>query len=151
MSTILTMLESTIKEAMKARDAARLETVRGIKAAVKNKEIELIRPLTEVEFYGLINTLSKQRRDSIEQFKNGGRTDLADKEAIELTILETFLPQALTEEEVNNLISESILSSKATGPKDMGVVMKALKEPTAGRFDGKALSDMVKARLQSLA
>lgn len=151
MSSILSQLDNAIKEAMKARDTARLETVRGIKTSVKNKEIELIRPVTEVEFYGLLNTMVKQRRDSIEQFKKGGRDDLADKEAGELKIIETFLPQALSPEEVNHLISDAISASKATGPKDMGAVMKLLKDQTAGRVDGKELSELVRSRLQSLA
>ena len=151
MSSILSQLDNAIKEAMKARDTARLETVRGIKTSVKNKEIELIRPVTEVEFYGLLNTMVKQRRDSIEQFKKGGRDDLADKEAGELKIIETFLPQALSPEEVNHLISDAISAAKATGPKDMGAVMKLLKDQTAGRVDGKELSELVRSRLQSLA
>jgi uncharacterized protein YqeY len=151
MSEIITRLESQIKVAMKSKDQLRLDAIRMIKSAVKNKEIELIRELSETEFFSLINTLSKQRKDSIEQFKAANRDDLVAKEGAELAILEEFLPKALSEEELNAMVSDAIVSSKATGPKDMGLVMKALKDQTTGRVDGKVLSELVKGRLQNLA
>lgn len=145
--TILEKLDLEIRNAMKGRDQARLETVRMIKAAAKNKEIELLHPLTEAEFFSLLATLVKQRRESIEQFAKGGRTDLARKEEGELKIVQSFLPQALSETEVDCLIAEAMEAVKAAGPKDMGAVMKQLKEKTAGRVDNKFLSDRVRAKL----
>lgn len=151
MSEIISKLETQIKEAMKAKDQMRLDTIRMVKTAVKNKEIELIRPLTEAEFFTLMNTLAKQRKESIDQFRKGSREDLAAKEEGELKIIESFLPQALSPEELQNMVNQAILTTKASGPKDMGVVMKALKDETAGRVDGKVLSELVKSRLQNLA
>ena len=149
--TVLEKLEQEIKEAMKAKDQARLSAVRMIKATVKNKEIELIHPLSEAEFIAVLSTMAKQRRESIAQFTQGGRTDLVATEEAELKIIESFLPQALSEAEVTNLINEAVAQSGAKGPKDMGAVMKLLKDKTAGRVDGKALSDQVRARLASLS
>lgn len=147
---ILDKLDLEIKTAMKGRNQARLDVVRMIKAAAKNKEIELLHPLTEAEFFTLLTTLVKQRRESIEQFSKGGRTDLAKKEEGELVIVQSFLPQAIEEAEVDRLIGEAIAAVHAAGPKDMGAVMKQLKEKTAGRVDNKFLSDRVRARLSSL-
>lgn len=145
--TILEKLDLEIRNAMKGRDGLRLSCVRMIKAAAKNREIELLHPLTEAEFFSLLATLVKQRRESIEQFAKGGRNDLAKKEEGELKIVQSFLPQALSESEVDRLIAEAIAAVKALGPKDMGAVMKQLKEKTAGRVDNKFLSDRVRAKL----
>ncbi len=149
--TVLEMLEQKVKEAMKARNQPILETVRLIKSTVKNKEIELIRALTEAEFFAVLSSMVKQRRESIEQFTNGGRTDLVAKEEEQIVVIETFLPKALGDEELSGLIRDAIVAGKASGPKDMGVVMKAIKDQTAGRVDGKKLSEMVKNHLSSLA
>lgn len=148
--TVLERLESELKTAMKAKDSTRLGAIRLIKTTVKNKEIELIRPLTEAEFMGVLTSMAKKVKESIEQFTNGGRTELAEKEKAELAILETFLPKALSEDELAAMIQDAIVKSGAKGPKDMGAVMKELKEPTAGRTDGKALADKVRAKLSSI-
>lgn len=148
--TILEKLEDEIKTAMKARDQDRLGAVRLIKSTVKNKEIELIRPLSETEFFAVLATMVKQRQESIEQFKKGNRNDLVAKEEAELKIIGSFLPQSLSETEVDSLITDAIIKVGAKTPKDMGLVMKELKEKTAGRVDGKLLSDKVRAKLSSI-
>ena len=148
--TILEKLDNEIKTALKARDEARLATVRLIKSQVKNKEIELIHPLSEAEFLAVLSTMVKQRRESIDQFSKAGRTDLVVKEEIELKVIESFLPQQLTDAEVDAFIAQAVAESKAAGPKDMGAVMKLLKDKTAGRVDGRVLSDKVKAKLASI-
>lgn len=148
--TILEKLDQEIKESLKARNQVRLDSVRLIKTAVKNKEIEFIRPLTQPEFFSVLSTMAKQRHESIDQFKKGGRTDLVEKEEKELAIISSFLPQALSDAEIDRLIAEAISQTEAKSPKDMGLVMKALKEPTAGRADGKVLSEKVKSKLGSI-
>lgn len=150
-SPILERLEAEITKAMKARDQVRLGAVRLIKSTVKNKEIELIHPLSETEFFAVLQTMAKQVAESIDQFTKGGRTDLADKEKGELAVLQTFLPQALSDSDVAALIDEAITASGAKGPKDMGGVMKHLKDKTAGRVDGKKLADLVKAKLSNIS
>lgn len=136
---------------MKARDQKLLDALRLIKTSIKNKEIELIRPLTEAEFFSLLATMVKQRNESIEQFKNGGRTDLAEKEEQELSVIQSFLPKALSDEEVLEMIQKACQESGAKGPKDMGAVMKLLKDQTTGRVDGKILSEKVKNFLATLS
>ena len=150
MSDVLKKLEEDIKSAMRAREQLRLDTVRLIKSAVKNKEIELIRALTELEFFGLLSTLLKQRRESIEQYEKGGRPDLADKEKLEIEIIQGYLPKQLSTDELNSLIRSVVQKVGATGPKDIGKVMGELKSQTSGRVDGKILADTVKQILGSL-
>ena len=145
--SILTQLEQDIKEAMKARQEARLGAVRLIKSTVKNKEIELIRPLSEAEFFYVLSNMGKQRRDSIEQFEKANRMDLVAKEKSELEIIESYLPKRLSDEELTAVIEKTIQATGAKGAKDMGVVMKALKAETSGRVDGKTLADRVKSHL----
>ncbi len=132
---------------MKAKDSLRLGVVRLIKSEIKNKEIELIRPLTEPEFIALLATMVKKRKESIEQYTKGGRADLAAGEENELKIVSEYLPQALSDAEVTAMINEAKVKTGASGPKDMGLIMKELKEKCAGRVDGKILSDKVKAAL----
>jgi uncharacterized protein YqeY len=149
--SILQKLEDEIKTALKARDEVRLGTARLIKSTVKNKEIELIRPLTETEFFAVLGTMVKQRKESIDQFTKGNRLDLAKKEEEEIKVIETFLPQALGDSEVAALIDSAVAESGAKGPKDMGAVMKILKDKTAGRVDGRLLSEKVKQKLATLS
>ncbi len=140
-------LSEEMKTAMKARDELRLSTIRMIRSAVKNKDIELKRELADPEIVEVIATLVKQRRESIRLFSDAGRTDLADKEERELAVLLGFLPRQLSREEVAALVEEAISESGAKGGKDMGKVMKALMPHVAGRADGKMVSDLVKAML----
>ncbi|MBX7149488.1 GatB/YqeY domain-containing protein [bacterium] len=145
--SILQQLETQLKEAMKARNTELLAAIRLIKSTVKNKEIELIRPLTEAEFFQVLGTMVKQRKDSMDQFKAAGRDDLYQKEESELKVIESFLPKSLSDEELSQMIADAMKETGAQGPAGMGLVMKALKDKTAGRVDGKILSEKVKAAL----
>ena len=147
--TILEKLEADLKEAMKARNQDRLSAVRLIKSTVKNKEIELIHPLSEPEFFAVLATMAKQRHESIEQFKKGNRNDLAATEEKELEVIHSYLPKSLSDAEVDKLIADAVAKVGAKTPKDMGLVMKELKEKTTGRVDGKILSDKVRTKLTS--
>lgn len=133
--------------AAKEKDKLRLSVLRMVKAAIHNKEIDLKRPLNDQEFIQLLSTMVKQRRDSIDQFKQGGRTDLADNEQAELEIILRFLPEQISEEKIAQEIEEAIRQSAASGLKDMGKVMKIIMPRLVGKADGKIVGDMVKARL----
>ncbi|MGL5832067.1 MAG: GatB/YqeY domain-containing protein [Waterburya sp.] len=140
-----------IKTAMKAKDTLRLQTVRGIKKAILDKEVEL-RPqgqdsLTPEQEIELLSQQAKQRRDSIEQFANAGRDDLAAKESQELAIIETYLPEQVSDEEVAKIIDELIASSGATTMKDLGKVMGPAMKQLKGKADGKKIQELVKSRL----
>ena len=145
-------LEKTITQdiaiAMKAKDAGRLSTLRMLKAALMNKGVEKNRALEPAEELQVVSALVKQRRDSIDQFTSGGRTDLADKERSEITILEAYLPPAVSSAELDAAVSRAMAETGARGPKDMGKVMKAVMVLLAGKtVDGKVVSERVKARL----
>jgi uncharacterized protein YqeY len=138
--------------AMKARDEQRLSTLRMMKAALKNKEVDTRAPLDDHETMQVLATLIKQRKDSIEQFTRGGRQELADKEAAEIKIIEAYLPQAVGQDEIVAKVKETIAEMAAGGTapaiKDMGTVMKNVMAKFAGaRVDGKAVSDAVKKEL----
>ena len=140
-------LSEEMKEAMKAKDSLRLSSIRMIRSAVKNKDIELKREIAEQEIVEVIATLVKQRRESIRLFSEAGRQDLVEKEEQELAILLGFLPQQLSRETVAELVGRVITECGAQGGKDMGRVMKALMPHVAGRADGKMVSDIVKEKL----
>jgi uncharacterized protein YqeY len=136
--------------AMKARDAARTSTLRMVKASVMNREIEKGGELTEDEMTRALQSLVKQRRDSIEQYEQGGRAELADKERAEIAVIESYLPQAASVEEIEQAVAEAILETGATTMREMGAVMKAAQSRLAGRSaDGRTMSEIVKARLGS--
>ena len=152
--SVVKQVDQDMIAAMKAKDAERLLTVRMMKSAFKNKEIEKREPITDAEAYQVLTTMIKQRRDSIEQFTKGNRPELAAKEAAEIAIIEHYLPKSASEDEIAKLVTSTIddlaVSGFAPGPKDMGMVMKAVQEriKEAGiRADGKLVSDAVKARL----
>ena len=140
-----------IKSAMKAKDKIRLETVRGIKKVILEKEVELrpkgIDSLNEEQEIELLVKQAKQRRDSIEQFTNAGRDDLADKEKQELSILETYLPKQMDDSEVESIVDEIIASVGATSAKDLGKVMGAAMKQLKGKADGKKIQTLVKSKL----
>jgi uncharacterized protein YqeY len=136
-----------MKDAMKARDEVRLSTIRLVRSAVRNREIDLKREMGDQEVIETISSLVKQRRESIRLFAEAGRDDLVAKEERELAILLTFLPQQLSREEVAELVVRVIGECGAQGGKDMGRVMKALMPHVAGRADGKLVSDVVKEKL----
>jgi len=140
-----------IKNAMKAKDKVRLETLRSIKKAVLEKEVS-VRPsgqeeLTEAQEIELLVQLAKQRRDSIAQYEQAGRPELAEQEAQELAILEEYLPKQLSDDDVAQIIDEIISQVGATSAKDMGKVMGPAMQQLKGKADGKKVQDIVKARL----
>jgi uncharacterized protein YqeY len=134
--------------AMKAKDAARTSTLRMLKAAITNREKEGGDALTDDDVTKLLRSQMKQRRDSVEQYQKGGRQDLVDKEQAEVAIIEAYLPQAASQDEIDQAVSAAIAETGSSSMKDMGVVMKAAMAKLAGKNpDGKAVSDTVKARL----
>ncbi|MEL4896456.1 GatB/YqeY domain-containing protein [Crocosphaera sp. Alani8] len=150
-ATLKERISNDIKLAMKAKDKIRLETIRSIKKVILEKETE-VRPkgqdqLTPEQELDLLAQQAKQRRDSIEQYRQGGRDDLADKEAQELAIIETYLPAQLSAEEVEAIIDKIIESVGASSPKDMGKVMGPAMKELKGKADGKQVQEIVKAKL----
>jgi uncharacterized protein YqeY len=141
-------IQKDLTDAMRAKDELRLSVLRGIKSAITYKETEKIRALDENESIQLLQTLVKQRKESIEQFTKGNRKDLAEKETKELAIIESYLPAGATDAEMDAAITKAIDETKATSVKQMGAVVKAAKGALEGKtVDGKALSDRVRARL----
>ncbi|MGZ3596709.1 MAG: GatB/YqeY domain-containing protein [Syntrophales bacterium] len=135
--------------AAKAKDQVRLSAIRMIKAAMHNREIDLKRKLNEVEFLQLLSSMVKQRKDSIEQFKKGGREDLVDKEEAELKIIQAFMPEQISEEDVAREIDIAIKEIGAVSIKDMVKVMKILMPRLTGKADGKIVGEKVKGKLSS--
>jgi hypothetical protein len=147
--TLLDQLADDIKTSMKAKDQLRLDVIRMAKAALMNKEIELKKTLDESESIRVLVGLVKQRKEAVDQFQKGGRQDLADKELKEITILEAYLPKALSPAELGQHIEAAITETGAKSPKDMGTVMKAVMARLAGQTaDGKMISDLVRTKLQ---
>jgi hypothetical protein len=138
-----------MKTAMRAKDTARLGTVRLLLAAMKQKEVDERVELTDADVLAIIEKMLKQRRESIAQFEKAGRTDLADAEKFEIGVLSAYLPPQLSEAEVAEAVASAIKESGAAGPKDMGKVMGLLKTRLAGRTDMGKLSGLVKAKLAS--
>jgi len=140
---------SDLTEAMKAKDANRTSVLRMVKANLMNKKIEKGDELTEDETMKALQSLVKQRKDSIEQYTNAGRIDLAEKEQTELGVIEHYLPQSASAEEITQAVTEAIAETGVSSMREMGVVMKAAQAKLAGKtVDGKALSETVKANLQ---
>lgn len=134
--------------AMKAKDAARTSTLRMLKAAIDNRQIEKGGELDDEELTKLLRSQVKQRRDSVEQYEKGGRQDLVDKEAAEIALIEAYLPQAASQEEIDQAVAEAIAETGATSMKDMGAVMKAVMARLGGKnADGRAVSETVKKKL----
>ncbi|MBM4123865.1 MAG: GatB/YqeY domain-containing protein [Nitrospira sp.] len=141
-------LSDDLKQAMKARDQLRMDAIRMIKAAVLNKEIELKKDLDDAEMSRVMTALVKQRRESVEQYQKAKRDDLAGKELKEITIIEAYLPRALSTEEIAQVVAAVIQETGAATLKDMGNVMKAVMARLAGQtVDGKQISDLVRAKL----
>ena len=146
--TLEQRITGDIAQAMKARDQIQLSALRMLKAALMNKGVEKNRALEPAEELQVVSSLVKQRRDAIEQFNAGGRGDLAAKEQAEIAILETYLPPAVSADDLDRAITQAIADTGATGPRDMGKVMKAVMAAVAGKtVDGKVVSDAVKAKL----
>ncbi|MGD0584819.1 MAG: GatB/YqeY domain-containing protein [Oryzomonas sp.] len=145
--TLKEQLDTAMKQAMKARDNLRLSAVRMVRSTVRNREIDLKRELDDQGVIEVISSLAKQRRESIRLYGEGNRPDLVEKEEAELAVLLGFLPAQLSGDEIAELVARVIREMEAQGSKDMGRVMKALTPLTAGRADGKAVSDTVRELL----
>ena len=144
-------IQKDLVGAMKARDELRLSVLRMVKAALQLKEVEKMRPLDAAESIQLLQTLVKQRKESIDQFAKGGRQDLVERETSELKVLESYLPAAASGAEMDAAIGKAITDLGATSMKQMGAVVKAAKEALTGKaVDGKALSDRVRDRLSKM-
>ncbi|HKM68302.1 MAG TPA: GatB/YqeY domain-containing protein [Candidatus Acidoferrum sp.] len=144
-------LKKDIVAAMKGKEEMRLSVLRMAKAALQLKEVEKLRPLDDTESIQLLQTLVKQRKESIDQFAKGGRQDLVDKETAELKFLEAYLPAGASEAEMDAAIAQAIASTNATSIKQMGAVVKAAREALTGKaVDGKALSDRIRDRLSKM-
>jgi uncharacterized protein YqeY len=140
-------LVDEMKQAMRSSDKVRLSTIRMIRTAVKNKEIELRKKLDDEEIQRVIQGMLRRTEESIEQFRLGGRMDLVDKESQEGDILKSYLPQALSTEEILKIIDESIQETQASSLKDLGKVMKSVMPKLTGKADGKVINQLVKERL----
>lgn len=139
---------SDLTASMKAQDAARTSTLRMVKAALMNREIEKGGEMDDEEMVKLLRSLVKQRRDSVEQYEKGGRVDLADKEKAEIEIIEAYLPQAASLEEIEAAVAAAISETGASSMKDMGKVMKTVQAALSGKnADGRTVSEIVKAKL----
>ncbi|HEX5215145.1 MAG TPA: GatB/YqeY domain-containing protein [Vicinamibacterales bacterium] len=148
MATLLDQVTQRIGEAMKQKDQAALAPLRMLKSAIMNREVEKGRALDDAESLQVVNALVKQRRDSVEQFRAGGRPELADREQAEIVFLEKFLPPSADPTAIAAAIEAAVTETGAAGPKDMGKVMKAVQAKLAGQtVDGRALSEAVKRRL----
>lgn len=145
--TLKEQLNDAMKAAMKARDNLRLSAVRMVRAAIANREIESRTELDDQAVIDVISTLAKQRRESIRMYRDGNRDELAEKEELELAVLLEFLPLQLSPNEIDTLVGQVIMELDAQGAKDMGRVMKAVTPLTAGKADGKAVSDAVRRLL----
>ncbi|MGC8493243.1 MAG: GatB/YqeY domain-containing protein [Syntrophobacteraceae bacterium] len=140
-------VDEALKAAIRDRNETAKDALRMLLTALKIKEKELKRQPVETEIHQVISNLVKQRRDSSEQFRTGGRADLAAKEEDEIRVLETFLPPQLSSQELEKLVEDAVAKSGATSMKDMGRVMKLLMPEIAGRADGKIVNDLVRQKL----
>jgi hypothetical protein len=141
-------IQAQMTEAMRAKDSLRLSVLRMMKSAVKNKEVEKMKVLDEGEVLTVLSTLVKQRKDSVDQFRKGGREELAQKEEAEIKIIEEYLPAAASEDDIRKAIEEAVQETGASSIKDMGKVMKAALARLAGKSaDGARVSQMVKEKL----
>ena len=146
--TLREQIISDMTASMKAQDAPRTSTLRMVKAAMMNRQIEKGGELDDEEMTRLLNSLVKQRRDSVEQYEKGGRQDLADKEKSEIQVIEAYLPQAASPEEIEAAVAAAIAESGASSMKDMGKVMKSVQAALAGKnADGRMVSEIVKLKL----
>jgi hypothetical protein len=140
-------LVEEMKQAMKSNDKLRLSTIRMIRSALKNKEIELRKKLEDEDVVKVIQAMVRKGEESVEQFQTGGRMDLVEKEKREIEILKSFLPQPLSQEEILKIIDQSIQETQASSLKDIGKVMKSVMPKIGGKADGKLINQLVKERL----
>ena len=148
---LMEQIQKDLTAAMMAKDELRLSVLRMIKSALKYKEVEKVRPLDDAETIQVLQTMLKQRRESVEQFAKGGRQDLVDKETKEIAILEAYLPAGASDADMSAAIEAAIAETGANSPKAMGAVIKAAKARLEGKtVDGKVLADRVKERLSKM-
>lgn len=147
--TMREQINEDLKTAMRGGDVARRDTIRLLLAALKQREVDERKVLTDADVLAIIEKMIKQRRDSISQFEQGGRQDLADKEKQELALLQTYMPQALGDDEIAAAITAAVTETGAASPADMGKVMAILKPQLAGRADMGKVSTAVKVRLMA--
>lgn len=146
--TFLERINEDLKAAMKSKDPERLSTLRMVKTALKNREIDKMAALSDEEAIKVLQSLVKQRRDSIEQYRQGGRPELADKEAAEIKVIEEYLPAAIDEATIIKIVEETVAETGATSAKDLGNVMKAVMAKLAGAtVDGKIVNQIVRSKL----
>lgn len=146
--SLIERVEKDYVTAYKSKDALRLSVLRHLKTAAKNLQVQLMRPVTEEEFLDVIMKQAKQRQDAMEQFRSGGRHELADKEAAEYAVLQEYMPKPLSPEETEEAIREAVQAVDAHDVRDMGRVMNHIMAAHKGRVDGKTLSSAVRAALQ---
>ena len=147
MPALKEQLDAEMKAAMKEKDALKLSVIRMLKSAIKYREIEVMKTLDDAGVQGVISSEIKRRRDSVEQYRQGGREDLASKEEGEIAILQAYLPAQLSAEELSKLVDAAIQRVGAQGPKDMGKVMKELQPEVQGKAEGRVVSELVKQKL----
>lgn len=140
-------IQEDIKTAMRARERERLAALRLVSAALKQKEVDERVELDDTQVLAVLDKMVKQRRESLEQYEKAGRDDLAERERYELEVIQVYLPEPLDEDELNRIIDNAIDETGASGPRDMGAVMGALRDRVQGRADMKAVSQAVRARL----
>jgi uncharacterized protein YqeY len=145
--TLKAQITEDMKTAMRAKDSARLGAIRLLLAAIKQREVDERIELSDADVIGAIEKMLKQRRDSITAYESANRHDLADVEKFEVTVLQTYLPQQLTEDEVKAILEQVVVDTAAVGVKDMGKVMAAIKPLVAGRADMGKISGLIKVRL----
>jgi len=149
--SLYTAIDEQLKEAMKAKNRVALDALRGLRSVIKNKEIELHRKLEDKEIIQLIAKQIKQREEAIALYKKGNRPDLVEKESQEIEVLRQFMPPPISEEELIERLKSIIDEVGASGPRDMGKVMKVAMEQLAGRVEGKVVSEMVKGLLSEIS
>ncbi|HMK49322.1 MAG TPA: GatB/YqeY domain-containing protein [Thermodesulfovibrionales bacterium] len=142
--SLLQTLDQDLKSAMKSSDTLRVSVLRMLKASLKYKQIDTGKELSDDEVLAVLSTAAKQRRESIEQFSKGGRTDLADKETAELNVIQSYLPQQLAPEELDRIIIEALNEAAADGKKDMGSIMRIVMPRVKGATDGKLVNQRVR-------
>ncbi|MBX9631633.1 MAG: GatB/YqeY domain-containing protein [Burkholderiales bacterium] len=147
MSALKDRITEDMKNALRAKDTARLGAIRLLLAAMKQREVDERIELTDADIVAIIDKMLKQRRDSITQYEKGGRQDLADAEKFEMTVLQAYMPAALSQDEIAAAVAEAIAAAGAAGPQDMGKVMAVLKPKLAGKADMSAVSQLVKGKL----
>lgn len=151
MATIRERLDADLKDAMRAKDQLKLDTIRAVKSAIKYKEVEgEAKVLDEPGILGVLTSMVKQRRDSVEEFTKAGRQELADKELAEIAVLQAYLPRQLSPAELTAEVTKAIAEAQAKSMKELGAVMKIITPRLKGQAEGKAISEEVKAQLAKL-